>query len=113
VDKHWFLPYDGQSKVTATMTFESGLCPVGRRSGSYSSWRLESECRVGRLGAHRYARGAPFHPQTQGKIERLHQTLKNRVLLENYFLPGDLERQIDAFIEHYNHRRTLHSPGHG
>ena len=31
----------------------------------------------------------------------------------NYFLPGDLERQIEAFIEHYNHRRTLHSPGHG
>jgi hypothetical protein len=58
-------------------------------------------------------RGAPFHPQTPGKIERWHQTLKNRVLLENYFLPGDLERQIEAFIEHYNHRRTLHSPGHG
>ena len=60
-----------------------------------------------------HARGAPFHPQTQSKIERWHQTLKNRVLLENYFLPGDLQRQIEAFIEHYNHRRTLHSPGHG
>jgi hypothetical protein len=32
---------------------------------------------------------------TQGKIERWHQTLKNRILLENYFLPGDLEAQID------------------
>jgi putative transposase len=52
-----------------------------------------------------HVRGAPLHPQTQGKIERWHQTLKNRVLLENYFLPGDLERQIEAFIEHYNHRR--------
>jgi transposase InsO family protein len=52
-----------------------------------------------------HVRGAPFHPQTQGKIERWHQTLKNRILLENYFLPGDLERQIAAFIEHYNHRR--------
>src|SRR5665213_656054 len=50
-------------------------------------------------------RGAPMHPQTQGKIERWHQTLKNRILLENYFLPGDLERQIEAFVEHYNHRR--------
>jgi putative transposase len=49
--------------------------------------------------------GAPLHPQTQGKIERWHQTLKNRILLENYFLPGDLEAQIEAFIEHYNHRR--------
>jgi putative transposase len=52
-----------------------------------------------------HVRGAPLHPQTQGKIERWHQTLKNRILLENYFLPGDLERQIDAFVEHYNHRR--------
>ena len=39
-----------------------------------------------------------MHPQTQGKIERWHQTLKNRILLENYFLPGDLEAQIDAFV---------------
>ena len=35
-----------------------------------------------------HIRGAPLHPQTQGKIERWHQTLKNRILLENYFLPG-------------------------
>ena len=39
------------------------------------------------------------------KIERWHQTLKNRILLENYYLPGDLEAQIDAFVAHYNHRR--------
>ena len=47
-----------------------------------------------------HVRGAPLHPQTQGKIERWHQTLKNRILLENYFLPGDLERQIEDFVEH-------------
>ena len=52
-----------------------------------------------------HVRGAPLHPQTQGKIERWHQTLKNRVLLENYYLPGELETQIRAFIEHYNHHR--------
>jgi transposase InsO family protein len=52
-----------------------------------------------------HVRGAPLHPQTQGKIERWHLTLKNRILLENYFLPGNLEQQIAAFIEHYNHRR--------
>ena len=39
----------------------------------------------------------PYHPQTQGKIERWHQTLKNRILLEHYYLPGDLERQVVAF----------------
>ena len=52
-----------------------------------------------------HVRGAPMHPQTQGKIERWHQTLKNRILLENYFLPGDLEFQIKAFVEYYNHQR--------
>ena len=52
-----------------------------------------------------HVRGAPNHPQTQGKIERWHQTLKNRILLENYYLPGDLEAQIDAFVANYNHNR--------
>ena len=52
-----------------------------------------------------HVRGAPYHPQTQGKIERWRQTLKNRILLENYYLPGDLEAQLGAFVEHYNHRR--------
>ena len=52
-----------------------------------------------------HVRGAPYHPHTQGKIERWHQTLKNRILLDNYYLPGDLERQIGAFVEHYNHVR--------
>jgi len=53
----------------------------------------------------KHSRGAPYHPQTQGKIERWHQTLKNRILLENYFLPGDLKHQIEAFVDHYNHQR--------
>jgi putative transposase len=52
-----------------------------------------------------HLRGAPRHPQTQGKIERWHQTLKNRILLENYYLPGQLEAQIHAFVEHYNQDR--------
>ncbi len=52
-----------------------------------------------------HVRGAPYHPQTQGKIERWHQTLKNCILLENYFLPGDLEKQIETFVDHYNHQR--------
>jgi putative transposase len=59
----------------------------------------------------KHVRGAPNHPQTQGKIERWHQTLKNRILLENYYLPGDLEAQIQAFVDHYNHRRYHESLG--
>ncbi len=53
--------------------------------------------------------GAPCHPQTQGKIERWHQTLKNRILLEHYYMPGELAAQIEAFIDHYNHRRVHES----
>lgn len=58
-----------------------------------------------------HTRGAPNHPQTQGKIERWHQTLKNRILLENYFLPGDLKHRSEAFVDHYNHRRYHESLG--
>ncbi len=58
-----------------------------------------------------HVRGAPNHPQTQGKIERWHQTMKNRVLLENYYLPGALERAVAAFVEHYNHCRYHESLG--
>jgi len=52
-----------------------------------------------------HTRGRPYHPMTQGKIERWHRSLKNRILLEHYYLPGDLERQITEFINHYNTRR--------
>jgi putative transposase len=52
-----------------------------------------------------HTRGKPYHPQTQGKIERWHRTLKDRILLEHYYLPGELERQIKDFVTHYNTRR--------
>src|SRR6266849_1403777 len=58
-----------------------------------------------------HVRGAPYHPMTQGKIERWHQTLKNRILLENYYLPGDLEAEIGAFVADYNHLRYHESLG--
>jgi putative transposase len=62
-----------------------------------------------------HIRGAPRHPQTHGKIERKierwHQTLKNRILLEHYYLPGDMEAQIAAFVAHYNHQRYHESLG--
>ena len=44
-------------------------------------------------------------------IKRWYQTLKNRILLEHYYLPGDLEAQIDDFVAHYNHRRYHESLG--
>lgn len=58
-----------------------------------------------------HVRGAPHHPQTQGKIERWHQTLKNRILLKNYFLPGNLENEIGTFVDYYNNHRFHESLG--
>ena len=59
-----------------------------------------------------HVRGGADHPQTQGKIERWHQTLKNRILLENYYLARRLEAAVAAFIAHYNHHR-YHESLHG
>ncbi|WP_026381931.1 integrase core domain-containing protein, partial [Afifella pfennigii] len=36
---------------------------------------------------------------------------KNRILLENHYLPGALEAAIGDFIDHYNHRRVHESLG--
>ncbi|MCF8066345.1 MAG: integrase core domain-containing protein [Desulfarculaceae bacterium] len=46
---------------------------------------------------------------TQGKIERYHLTLKNRINLENYYLPWEPEHQIGRFVDYYNHRRVHES----
>ena len=42
-----------------------------------------------------HVREAPLHPQTQGKIARWHRTLNNRILLENHYLPGDIQFGIN------------------
>ena len=73
---------------------DNGSCYI---SGELAEWMQKQEME--------HIRGAPFHPQTQGKIERWHQTMKNRFLLENYYLPGNLEQQIGAFVDHYNNHR--------
>jgi len=52
-----------------------------------------------------HTRGAPYHPMTQGKIERWHRSMKNQVLLENYYLPGELKARIGAFVDYYNTKR--------
>ena len=56
-----------------------------------------------------HTRGKPYHPQTQGKIERYHRSLKNVVTLQNYYMPGELERELQRFVNHYNHERVHES----
>jgi putative transposase len=78
------------------------LAVVRKSSGKrcYSVYKCESAAisHAATIGT----RGRPYHPMTQGKIERWHRSLKNCILLEHYYLPGDLERQIAQFITHYN-----------
>ncbi len=47
----------------------------------------------------------PFRPQTNGKLERYHQTIKRDVNQVPYELPADLEAAIAAFVSYYNYRR--------
>ena len=81
-----------------------GRPPHRMSAGDLADW-LEDRDRA-------HVRGAPYHPQTQGKSERWHQTLKHRILLENDSLPGALEADIEAFVEHCNHRRYHQSLNH-
>ncbi len=52
-----------------------------------------------------HTHSAPYHPMTQGKIERYHRSMKNIVNLQNYFLPGNLESEIASFVAYYNNQR--------
>ena len=45
---------------------------------------------------------SPYDP---GQDRALAPALKNRILLENYYLPDALENQIKTFVADYNHRR--------
>jgi transposase InsO family protein len=52
-----------------------------------------------------HTQGRPYHPQTQGKIERCHRSMKNVVKLQHYYLPWELEAAVRDFVNYYNHRR--------
>ena len=73
---------------------DNGSCYVSKALSEY----LEEEG----IG---HTRGKPYHPMTQGKIERYHRSLKNVLLLEYYYSPSELEEQIRLFVEYYNNQR--------
>jgi transposase InsO family protein len=52
-----------------------------------------------------HTRGAPYHPQTQGKIERWHRSMKNVVKLQHYYFPWELEAALRDFVAYYNNER--------
>lgn len=73
---------------------DNGSCYISNNLADY----LQS---VGMI----HVRGAPNHPQTQGKIERYHRSMKNVVKLEHYFSPDELRYRLNEFVEYYNNRR--------
>ena len=52
-----------------------------------------------------HIRGAPYHPQTQGKMESWHRSMKNVVKLQNYYSPSQLAEAIEDFVDYYNNQR--------
>jgi transposase InsO family protein len=49
--------------------------------------------------------GKVNHPQTQGKIERYHRSMKNIVKLDHYYCPDELKEALGNFVNYYNHQR--------
>jgi transposase InsO family protein len=63
------------------------------------------EANLAALGI-RTVTSSPFHPQTCGKIERFHQTLKRWLRKHSpAATTADLEAEIEAFRDYYNYRR--------
>ncbi len=52
-----------------------------------------------------HTRTRPYHPMTQGKIERYHRSMKNLILLENYYTPEQLSHQVGRWVDYYNNHR--------
>jgi putative transposase len=73
---------------------DNGAGYVSRQFGEYL-----------RLVRVRHIVASPYHPQTNGKIERYHRSLKGEINQLPYDMPSELEKAIAAFIDYYNYRR--------
>lgn len=74
---------------------DNGACYVASELATF----LEDNFRM------KQVHGAPHHPQTQGKIERYHRSMKNTVKLQNYYHPSELEEAIAQWVDYYNNKR--------
>jgi transposase InsO family protein len=80
-------------------------------TGSYRQGKVLLEYELERLGV-AFKNSRPYHPQTCGKVERLHQTLKRYLACQP---PAEtltaLQGQLDAFVHYYNHIRPHRALG--
>ncbi len=79
---------------------DNGPCYLAKDLGAY----LEKHA----MG---HTRGRPYHPMTQGKIERYHRSMKNVVRFENHYSPWELERAVARFVDYYNYERLHEAIG--
>jgi transposase InsO family protein len=81
-------------------------------TGSYRGGKVLLEYELERLGIE-FKNSRPYHPQTCGKVERLHQTLKRYLTKQPPVETlGMLQQQLDTFVHYYNHirpHRALHN----
>jgi transposase InsO family protein len=73
---------------------DNGSGYLSRQFGEYLRW----------VGV-RHIVASPYHPQTNGKIERYHRSIKGELSLVPYEMPSELREAIEAFIEYYNYQR--------
>jgi transposase InsO family protein len=85
-------------------SLKSGQRPrmLSDNGSAYVSGHLKQYLKGERI---EHIRSAPFHPMTQGKIERYHRSMKNVLLLEHYYSPDELRKRLTEWVDYYNHQR--------
>ena len=98
--------------IPASTLTDNGMVFTTRLSGGKGG-RNQLETELRRLGADQ-KNGRPWHPQTQGKVERFQQTMKKwlRAQPTQPATIADLQALLDTFADQYNHRRPHRSLPH-
>jgi hypothetical protein len=92
----------------ATVLSDNGAVFTGRSRGQ---GRVALEVTLGRRGI-RFRHSRPYHPQTCGKVERFHQTLKRWLATRPRARTlGQLQAQLDTFRGYYNTQRPHRALG--
>jgi transposase InsO family protein len=93
--------------LPASVLSDNGAIYTAHYRGSHSGMEIE----LAMLGI-RFKHGKPYHPQTQGKVERYHLTLKKWLRKQPAASSIDeLQSQIDRFVEYYNEKRPHQARG--